>query len=180
MRVIDADYEMTGGYNYTYWGRFDNGEYFVFGMNTFQKLDADYGITFTEEFFKETGGDTYDWEKEHQIGDYIEYPKCSKEVDECIRETFKILKQKYPNNSLLDSLMDSEINTNDLMLYEIRKFMTNTLGKAISDDYIDYIINEILNDVIDNVNATADEEYSDDDVRLAIGRVLMDRLGIEK
>ena len=115
MKVIDASYEMTGGGCHTYWGKFDDGNYFVFGLNVFQKLDADYGVTFTEESFKETGGDTYDWERKHKIGRMAEYPHVSKEIDEYISQTFDVLIKNASNSDskrTLESLMQSELNLN--------------------------------------------------------------------
>lgn len=53
------------------------------------------------------------------------------------------------------------------------------LKDAIPDDYRGYVVNEILSDVCEDIDASADEEFSDGDVRLALGRVLCDRLGIE-
>ena len=61
---------------------------------------------------------------------------------------------------------------------DIRDFMLNELDKAISDDYVGYIVDDILDDVVDNVQECADKEYSVDDIRMAIGRVLMTRLDI--
>jgi len=70
---------------------------------------------------------------------------------------------------------------------EIRMIMQN----AVSSEYARYILeheNEetesmFMDDVIDDVMCASawDEEgyYNDDDIRLSIGRVLMDRLGID-
>jgi hypothetical protein len=69
---------------------------------------------------------------------------------------------------------------------EIRMIMTH----SISGDYVRYILEDkgeedkstFMEDVIDDVMCSSawDEEgyYNDDDIRLSIGRVLMDRLGI--
>ena len=53
------------------------------------------------------------------------------------------------------------------------------LGKSISEDYVRYIYTAISGDLIEDVETSADENYSIDDIRLAIGRVLCNRLGIE-
>ena len=68
---------------------------------------------------------------------------------------------------------------------EIRMVMQN----AVSSDYARYILEHkkkrrtFMDDVIDDVlcsSAWEDEGYyNDDDIRLAIGRVMMDRLGID-
>lgn len=55
----------------------------------------------------------------------------------------------------------------------------NILGKTISKDYVRYIYTAISGDLIEDVETSADENYSIDDIRLAIGRVLCNRLGIE-
>lgn len=70
--------------------------------------------------------------------------------------------------------------------FEITQIMRNAVGS----DYARYILEDkgedgestIMEDVIDDVmcaSAWEDEGYyNDDDIHLAIGRVLMDRLGI--
>lgn len=55
----------------------------------------------------------------------------------------------------------------------------NILGKSISEDYVRYIYTAISGDLIEDVETSADENYSIDDIRFAIGRVLCNRLGIE-
>lgn len=92
-KVIEANYENTGGSCITYYGKFDTGEYFAFGLGTFGIYDADYGITFTQEFFEETDGDTSEWENEHvieifdedEVLDYVNqthYVLCNEEYEE--------------------------------------------------------------------------------------------------
>ena len=60
-----------------------------------------------------------------------------------------------------------------------RKCLEDMLRKCISTDYVGNIIDEILDDVMDDVELTADKEWNEDDIRLAVGRVICDRLGIE-
>ena len=55
----------------------------------------------------------------------------------------------------------------------------NILGKSINEDYVRYIFTAISGDLIEDVETSVDENYSIDDIRLAIGRVLCNRLGIE-
>lgn len=52
------------------------------------------------------------------------------------------------------------------------------LGKSISEDYLRYILDVIVSDIIEDLEASADEEYNEDDIRMAFGRVLANRLGI--
>ncbi len=65
------------------------------------------------------------------------------------------------------------------MKNDVREFMLSLLKKSISDDYVVSIADNILDDVIEDIKTSADEDYSDDDVRFAIGRVLINRLGID-
>lgn len=56
---------------------------------------------------------------------------------------------------------------------------TEFLLNKLTDDYASRICDEIIDDVIDDVVECADEEWSEGDIKLAIGRVLCSRLGIE-
>lgn len=58
-----------------------------------------------------------------------------------------------------------------------RMFVRDMLCKSVSDDYVDIILNEIIDYVIENVERYSDENWNEDDVRLAIGEVLCNRLG---
>jgi len=60
-----------------------------------------------------------------------------------------------------------------------RIFIEKILRKAISDDYSSTILNFIYDDVIEDIKTSADEDYNEDDVKLALGRVLIDKLNIE-
>ena len=71
----------------------------------------------------------------------------------------------------------------------IEREITDIMTDSVSSDYARYILESkkkrrtFMDDVIDDVmcaSAWEDEGYyNDDDIRLAIGRVLMDRLGID-
>lgn len=50
------------------------------------------------------------------------------------------------------------------------------LRKAISDDYSSDILKGIYSDVVEDIEVSADEDFNEDDVRLAFGRVILDRL----
>lgn len=54
----------------------------------------------------------------------------------------------------------------------------NELAKSMATEYANYIADEIKDAVIQDIEATADAEPNDDDLRLAIGRVLCERLGV--
>ena len=49
----------------------------------------------------------------------------------------------------------------------------------ISDDYSDSIFDLIQDEVAEDVYTAAGRRFNDDDVRLAVGRVLVKHLGIE-
>ena len=49
----------------------------------------------------------------------------------------------------------------------------------ISDDYSDSIFDLIQDEVAEDVYTAAERRFNDDDVRLAVGRVLVKHLGIE-
>ena len=79
-----------------------------------------------------------------------------------------------------------------LIEIEISQVMRNAVGSDYAryileererDEEYNYIGNTFMEDVIEDVmhsSAWDDEgDYNDDDIRLAIGRVLIDRLGIE-
>ena len=73
----------------------------------------------------------------------------------------------------------------------IENEITMIMYNAVSSEYARYILeheneeteNTFMDDVIDDVMCASawDEEgyYNDDDIRLAIGRIFMERLGIE-
>jgi len=54
------------------------------------------------------------------------------------------------------------------------------LRESIGDDYVRSIVDSIFDDVKEDVETCADELYNEDDIRLAVGRVLCDRLNIER
>jgi hypothetical protein len=61
----------------------------------------------------------------------------------------------------------------------LKKLARELLKQTVSNDYVDYILNVIIDDVKEDVLTSADENFNEDDVRFAIGRVLMKKLGIE-
>lgn len=62
----------------------------------------------------------------------------------------------------------------------IESIWTLNMNGPISNDYIRHIAEAVADDVVQDLWETADHEYwNDDDLRLAFGRALMDRLGIE-
>lgn len=62
----------------------------------------------------------------------------------------------------------------------IKSEANRLLRKSISDDYCGRVIDAIIADVISDVDECADDLYwNEDDVKLALGRVLLERIGIE-
>lgn len=66
---------------------------------------------------------------------------------------------------------------------DVHYFLDRNLKSAISDDYVYDIRRAILDEVVaDVVETSAFKEngtWNDDDIKLAVGRVLMKRLGLE-
>lgn len=66
------------------------------------------------------------------------------------------------------------------------------LQSSVSDEYVSYILaheseetdSTLLNDVMEDVMETSAWDdagyYNDDDIRLSIGRIIMERLGIDE
>lgn len=64
----------------------------------------------------------------------------------------------------------------------LRKDVKEILGRSISDDYLNRILEKIIDEVVEDVEiSSAYEEgfYSEDDIKLSIGRILIDRLELE-
>ncbi len=58
--------------------------------------------------------------------------------------------------------------------------MHRILAMSIASDYVISIVDNLIDDVTYDVLTAADVQWNEDDVRLAIGRVLIERLGIER
>lgn len=58
----------------------------------------------------------------------------------------------------------------------VKDELTALLGQVVSDEYLDKIVGAMLPSVLEDLEENADEDgdYSDDDIKLAIGRELMD------
>ena len=86
--------------------------------------------------------------------------------------------------------MRREMNNNERK--EIKRLITGIFSAAVTDDYAKYMLksedecteNTMMEDIIEHVLTTSAWEdegyYSEDDIRLAIGRELMARLGVEE
>lgn len=52
------------------------------------------------------------------------------------------------------------------------------LSKSIATEYAQYISEEISDEVRQDIKTSADKDFNEDDLRLAIGRVLCEKLNI--
>lgn len=66
---------------------------------------------------------------------------------------------------------------------DVHYFLDRNLKSAISDDYVYDIRRAILDEVVSDVAETSAFKengiWNDDDIKLAVGRVLMNKLGLE-
>lgn len=62
---------------------------------------------------------------------------------------------------------------------DVYYFLLRELKSAISEEYLNDICHAIRDDVLWEVKATENGAWSDDDIKLAVGRVLMKRLGLK-
>ena len=63
---------------------------------------------------------------------------------------------------------------------QVEKIVERILSSSITKDYIHRIVDVILDDVVADVNETADaDNWNEDDVRLAIGRIILKKFGEE-
>ena len=111
MEVIKAKYYNSGGNVLVYYGQLENGRYFSLSMNQLFILDADYAETLTEEFYNETEGDTYEWDKKHTLESYS-FPSTDKDAIDTVKNIFKKLKEIYPNGDW-DRLCKGELLMGD-------------------------------------------------------------------
>lgn len=58
---------------------------------------------------------------------------------------------------------------------EVREAIVNELAYLMDSEYRNEIADNILTDVIVDIEETADKEFNDSDIRLAIARVLVAR-----
>lgn len=107
MEIVTANFFDSGGYCYIYFGKLDDCRYYSLGSDILLILKKDYGETLTDEFFEETGGDTYDWEQENIIEQY-EIPLTDKEMIKLGKAIFAKLKEKYPKGDW-DRICKSEL-----------------------------------------------------------------------
>ena len=52
------------------------------------------------------------------------------------------------------------------------------LRSAVTDEYADMIANEIEKYVAEDIAVSSDEDWNDDDLRLAIGRAILKKFGV--
>jgi len=94
--------------------------------------------------------------------------------EETRKEYEALLREKDAEIARLKKQISGATITYDAVSGETERL----LRLAISDDYALDVLDYILDDVFADVRETADPvEWNEDDVRLAIGRVLLSRLG---
>ena len=71
----------------------------------------------------------------------------------------------------------------EMLEMDVRSFLVRELKSAISDDYLYDICRAIRDEVLWDVKETSawseNRTWNDDDIKLAVGRVLMNKLGLE-
>ncbi len=60
----------------------------------------------------------------------------------------------------------------------VKRFLENGLKEVISVDYIKCIIDDITPAVSEDIRTSAGPYFNDDDIKLAVGRVLMTKLNL--
>lgn len=63
--------------------------------------------------------------------------------------------------------------------YPSHEELYNQLAQSVATEYANEIADEIVDAVREDIAASAGPEPNNDDLRLAIGRVLCDRLGVQ-
>lgn len=71
----------------------------------------------------------------------------------------------------------------ELLEMDVSSFLIRELKSAISDDYLydirHAIRDEVLKDVKESSAWTKDRTWTNDDIKLSVGRVLMKKLGLK-
>lgn len=71
----------------------------------------------------------------------------------------------------------------ELLEMDVWAFLIRELKSAISEEYLYFICHAIRDDVLWDVKKTSawseNRTWSDDDIKLAVGRILMNKLGLE-
>lgn len=99
-KILDADYEMTGGGCFTYWGKLDGNMWFIYGNEYLGIYDAPADM-WAEDF------DMYEWDQEHRISEYWD----GDGIGEFVIQIFDVLIKKFPNNKNIPQLKESELES---------------------------------------------------------------------
>ena len=59
---------------------------------------------------------------------------------------------------------------------QIKEDVRRVMSQGISDDYVSDILDALGEDIISDIQECADEEYSEGDIKLSIGRAILSRL----
>lgn len=58
----------------------------------------------------------------------------------------------------------------------VEEFMFSTLGRGMEIHCYQKLKDEIFEDVVNDINETSGEDFSDDDIQISVGRILSKRL----
>ena len=118
--ITKIDRYNSGGNVMIYYGKLDNGKYFVFDMDSLSILDTDYAETLTDEFYAETDGDTFDWDAKHVIKTYYisEKYNCKDWINDLVTEIRNyfpadFIKKKTNGKIFLETFTESSITIDD-------------------------------------------------------------------
>ena len=111
---------------------------------------------------------------------HISYNNAIEYISSKYKKYF-IESKKTQTNCIAFNITTDGSKVEDNMEFDIEKIVNKLLSKAMSDDYFTYVKDLILKEVVADVVECADPiDWNEDDVRLAIGRVLIDKLTTNK
>ena len=108
---------------------------------------------------------------------YNKYFLAAKRILTKKKSEFTVAKQDEFDYAVMRACGSStkEAKNREKIEYQLRVFLDDAMGQ----DYSVQIFDLFKDEVVEDVNTSADEEWSLDDVKLAIGRVLCKKLGLE-
>lgn len=119
------------------------------------------------------------WNISKILTDTKECIRFNKFVDEYVDNIVKIYDSYIEHANKKKQLIAKNIQSVDDMVIntDIAYVANGILDNMFMTDYVDTIFNAIITDVIADVKECADKEFNDDDVRLAVNRVILKKLG---
>jgi archaellum component FlaC len=119
------------------------------------------------------------WNIGEIITDSKECDRFNKFVDEYVDNIVKIFDSYIEQANKKKQLITKNTQSVDDMVInaDIAYVANCMLDDMFMKDYVDTIFNAIIEDVIADVKECADKEFSNDDVRLAVNRAILKKLG---